>query len=123
MATERQKKAIDNLVENGGNVTKAMRDAGYSEATINSPSNLTQSDAYKEFQALAEIYLPNDMLLGALAEDIEAKKGNRVQELTLATKVRGVITDKKDITSGGEKIVHMPAEVISRIDEATPQAE
>ena len=35
MATLRQKKAVDNLVGNGGNVTQAMRDAGYSENTLN----------------------------------------------------------------------------------------
>ena len=34
MATQRQKKAIDNIVENGGNIGKAMIDANYSPLKI-----------------------------------------------------------------------------------------
>lgn len=48
MATERQKKAIELVVENRGNVSKAMRDAGYAEKTAKNPKNLTESDAWKE---------------------------------------------------------------------------
>jgi phage terminase small subunit len=44
MPTTKQKKAVANLVENGGNVSKAMRDAGYSEATAKTPQKLTESD-------------------------------------------------------------------------------
>lgn len=104
MATERQKAAITNIVENGGNVSKAMRDAGYSHETAKTPKKLTESIAYKDFQALAETYLPDDLLLGSLADDIEKKVGNRTPELTLALKVRGKMNDKLDITSDGEKI-------------------
>ena len=53
MATKRQLKAIDNLVGNGGNVTKAMRDAGYSENTINTPAKLTESKAFNELMSEA----------------------------------------------------------------------
>lgn len=49
MATLRQKKAIKNVLENGGNITKAMKDAQYSPATVNNPKNLTESDAWKDF--------------------------------------------------------------------------
>lgn len=42
--TIKQKRAIDNLVANGGNVATAMRDAGYSEAMARNPQKLTQSD-------------------------------------------------------------------------------
>jgi len=93
MATLRQKKAIDNVVENGGNVTKAMRDAGYAETTVNNPDNLTKSDAWLE---LMEDYLPDDMLLGALSDDIEKKEGNRKAELELAFKLRGKMVDKTE---------------------------
>ena len=117
MATIKQEKAINNLVENGGNVTKAMRDAGYAESTINNPSNLTKSDAYKSFKELADVYLPDDMLLGALAEDIEVKKGNRTPELTLAMKVKGKMEQKVDVTSNGQTIVVMPPEIIERLDD------
>lgn len=101
MATERQKRAIDNLVENRGNVSKAMRDAGYSDASAKNPKNLTDSKAYEE---LMEAYLPDDMLLRALSDDIEKKEANRKAELELAFKLKGKMVDKKDITTDGEPI-------------------
>ena len=48
MPTERQQKAIENVVENHGNVSKAMRDAGYKPKTAKNPKNLTESEAWKE---------------------------------------------------------------------------
>lgn len=44
--SEMQKKAIQNYIDNGGNASKAMRDAGYASTTIENPSNLTRSDAF-----------------------------------------------------------------------------
>jgi hypothetical protein len=40
MATIKQKRAVQNMVEKGGNVSKAMRDTGYSPATAENPSKL-----------------------------------------------------------------------------------
>lgn len=94
MATQKQKKAIDNLIENHGNVSKAMRDAGYTEASAKNPSNLTKSKAFAE---LMEAYLPDDMLLRALADDIEAKEKNRKAELELAFKLKGKMVDKQEV--------------------------
>ena len=51
MATKRQIAAVDNLVENGGNVTQAMKEAKYSPATYNNPKVLTESDGYKELMS------------------------------------------------------------------------
>jgi len=48
MATLRQRKAFKNIVENGGIVSKAMRDAGYSDKTAKTPQKLTESVAYQE---------------------------------------------------------------------------
>lgn len=94
MATERQKRALDKIVENGGNVSKAMREAGYSPETAKTPSKLTNSAGFKE---LCEVYLPDDMLLRALTEDIENKEGNRKAELELAFKIKGKMTDKHEV--------------------------
>lgn len=49
MATGKQKKALEILVESGGKkpVSKAMVEAGYSEATAKTPQKLTESEAYK----------------------------------------------------------------------------
>ena len=89
------------LVANGGNAAKAMRDAGYSERTARTPQKLTNSASWQE---LMEAYLPDDMLLRALSDDIEKKEGNRIAELTLATKMKGKLVDKFDHTTQGEKI-------------------
>lgn len=112
MATEKQKRAIDLLVGNGGNVTKAMIDAGYSKNTANTPQKLTESDGFKE---LCEEYgLTDELLLDALVEDIKSKKGNRKAELELGFKVKGKLTDKIDHTTKGEKILILPPELINK---------
>jgi hypothetical protein len=96
MATIKQQKAIQNAVENGGNVSRAMIDAGYSPATAKNPSKLTHSRAWAD---MMEAYLPDDMLLRALADDIEEKKGNRKPELELAFKLRGKMVEKTEEVS------------------------
>lgn len=106
MATIKQKKATLNLVENGGNVSKAMRDAGYSEQTAKTPQKLTESKGYEEI--LDELGLTDELIVTALVEDIQKKPQNRKAELELASKLRGMIIDRKDIKSGGEKIKMLP---------------
>lgn len=61
--TVKQQRAIANVVGNGGNVTKAMRDAGYSENTLQTPQKLTESSAWRDVfdehlpdKALAEVH-------------------------------------------------------------------
>lgn len=51
MPTLKQKIALDKTVVNGGNITKAMKEAGYKQATINNPVNLTKSKGWKELLA------------------------------------------------------------------------
>ena len=41
MATQRQRKAVNNIVDNGGIVSKAMEKAGYSKKTAKTPQKLT----------------------------------------------------------------------------------
>lgn len=50
MATTKQNKALEILVESGGTmpVSKAMEKAGYSPATAKTPQKLTESNAYRE---------------------------------------------------------------------------
>ena len=102
MATIRQKKALNKIVENGGNVSKAMRDVGYSPATAENPSKLLDSKGF--MQLMDEKGLTDDLIINSLRDDIEAKPGNRTQELTLAVKMRGRMQDKLDMTSDGEKL-------------------
>ena len=51
---------LDNLVENGGNMAKAIRDTGlYSPVVANDPQRITES---KTWQEVKEEYLPDDEL-------------------------------------------------------------
>lgn len=102
MATIKQKKALEALVGNGGNITAAMRQAGYKEGTVNTPQKLTESMGFREIAD--EVGLTDDFILKALKEDIEVKRQNRQPELSLAAKIKGMLKDKVDITSGDEPI-------------------
>jgi len=102
MATRKQKLAVDKLVGNGGNVTKAMRESGYSENTLHTPSKLLDSKGFLEL--MDEYGLTDDLLIKSLVDDIRAKPSNRTQELTLAIKMRGRIIDRQDITTAGEQL-------------------
>ena len=101
MPTIKQKKAVEEIVENGGNVSKAMREVGYSKETAHTPKKLTNSIGYKE---LVNKYLPKRMILKALEDDIKDKPRFRHQEIALALKVQGMLSDKIDITSQGKVI-------------------
>ena len=101
MPTTKQKLAVEKILENNGNVSKSMREVGYSPNTAKTPKSLTESDGFKE---LMETHLPDSMLLKALEEDIKGKELNRKAELELAFKLKGKMTDKVDVTSKGEVI-------------------
>ena len=75
MPTIRQRKAVENLVGNGGNVTKAMREANYAEATINTPQKLTES---KGFQELWEEVIPDTLLTEVHKEGLQAYKTDKI---------------------------------------------
>ena len=102
MATEKQKRAVNKIVENGGNVSKAMRDVGYSAETAKSPAKLTESKGFIEL--MDKLGLTDNLIVNALVEDINMKPQNRTQELTLAVKMRGRLVDRADITSNGNEL-------------------
>lgn len=98
-------RAIRNLVENGGNVSRAMVHAGYSPKTAENPQKLTESRGFQI--ALQESGLSLDTLNRYLADDLKNKPKNRLGELTLAYKLHGKlrenVTENKTlvlITSG-----------------------
>lgn len=70
MASQKQKKAIANLVENGGNVSKAMRDAGYSVETAKTPAKLTQSKGFQNL--MKQMGVDDEKLVHVLREGLEA---------------------------------------------------
>lgn len=69
MATEKQKAVAAMITENHGNISKTMRDVGYSDITASKPSNLTDSKGWKE---LMEDNLPTNELMKVHKEGLEA---------------------------------------------------
>ena len=95
MATIKQKKAIDKIIDNHGNVSKAMKDVGYTKATAKNPSNLTDSKGYQ--QLCSDYGLTDRLLLDSLVTDIKNKIGKRERELALGFKIKGRMVEKVDI--------------------------
>lgn len=94
MATIKQKKALNKIVENGGNVSQAMIQAGYSLKTAKTPKKLTDSLGFQDL--CDERGLTDELLLKALIEDIKNKKGNRKAEIELGFKIKGRLNNKID---------------------------
>lgn len=59
MPTRKQKEAAKKIVENRGNVSKGMVEAGYSPNTAKNPKNLTNSKGWKE---LMDELLPESLV-------------------------------------------------------------
>ena len=71
MATIKQKTAFNKIVENRGNISKTMREVGYSKKTAKNPKNLTQSIGWQELL-------------------------NTIQDFALINKLNEIALDKKD---------------------------
>lgn len=72
MATSKQQKALAKIVENGGNVSKAMRDVGYSANTAKTPQKLTESKAFIEYMEKAGV--TDEKLTTVIREGLDASK-------------------------------------------------
>lgn len=72
MATLKQKQAIQNIVENHGNISRAMLDAGYDPTTAKNPKNLTEN---KGFQKLKEEYKREFKAIGINGKKLAEKVG------------------------------------------------
>lgn len=110
MATLKQKKAIALLVENGGNVSRAMREAGYSPNTAKNPNKLTDSISYREEVAplVARMEEERDRILEALPmKRKDAKYRDLVDGVDKLTKniqlLTGGDTGKEKITFGWQE--------------------
>lgn len=92
MATLRQKKAFSKVLENGGIVSRAMSESGYSPATAKNPDKLTDSLGWAE---LMDTYIPDSMLAkvhldGLMAtHEGEADYGVRFKYMDSAYKLKG----------------------------------
>jgi phage terminase small subunit len=94
--TYKQREAAKNIVENGGNIGKAMRDAGYSEKTARTPSKLTESKGFRE---LIDEEISDEYLIKLLKEELEYSQ-NRKPYLEMAFKLKGKLNPKNDNTNG-----------------------
>jgi len=113
MATEKQVKAVEAMVENGGIVSRAMEEAGYSPNTAKTPQKLTES---KGFQEICEEYgLTDSLIIESLVDDIKLKPQNRKPELELGAKIKGMLIDKQEHSG--------VVEVISGINYVTPNGD
>jgi hypothetical protein len=112
----RQKKVIEKMIGNGGNMAKSMKEAGYSEAYADNPQKIKST---KTWEALLEEYLPDDLLTKVALEGLFAKRiqtspteGDREVEdyavrqryLETTLKMKGKIIAKTDLTTLGQKI-------------------
>lgn len=71
-ATIKQRKALKAALENGGNVSKAMTQAGYSPAMAKNPQKLKESDGWKELMKKAG--LDDTSLLKKSKQHLEARQ-------------------------------------------------
>lgn len=108
MATTKQARLIPKVLENGGNVSKAMREVGYSEAMAKNPQKVTKSKGY---QNLLQKYLPDTHLVqkhrafldaprivrtykkGDLETEVEETDPGAIKALDMAYKLKGKYTE------------------------------
>lgn len=69
MPTLKQKRVFQRALENGGNVTQAMKEVGYKQGTIHNPNNVTESDGWK---LLMDKHLPDSILAKKHREGLNA---------------------------------------------------
>lgn len=103
--TIKQQKAIKIAVENGGNISKAMREAGYPATTAKNPSKLTES---KTWQEVMKTYLPDKKVFQRHAEALDAEKWNDFtgeREADHTTRLRAVEMQYKVTKKLGPEIL------------------
>lgn len=71
MPTLKQRAAIEKVMENHGNVSRAMLEVGYDPTTAKNPKNLTDSKGWHE---LLEKYIPDIDLLEVHKNGLQATK-------------------------------------------------
>lgn len=120
---EQHIRVLDNLTvqkANGEllNKSKAIKDAGYSDATAHNPDKVI---ATKGFQQLLEEQISDKTIIDYLKADLEAKEGNRLGELKLACELKGKLTNRLDISV--HKEVDEQLEVMKEVIDGAKEGE
>ncbi|MES2436607.1 MAG: hypothetical protein V4519_01220 [Patescibacteria group bacterium] len=100
MATLRQKLAFNKTIENQGNVSKAMKEAGYSRSHAHNPQSLVKS---KGFQQMLQNYIPEQRILEKVSELFE--RGEIVSRTFPS--ILGLDTVKKMFEKAGLTILNL----------------
>lgn len=108
--TERQKEALDNIVENRGSMKQAMVDAGYDETTAINPKNLTESKGYQ--QLLKDKGLTESLIVQSLVDDIRAKPKRRLGELQFGADLIGMKKETQEPEKGDTYIINPRIQII-----------
>ncbi|MBI5153459.1 MAG: hypothetical protein HZA36_03305 [Parcubacteria group bacterium] len=103
MATLKQKLVARYVVENGGNVSRAMVQAGYSWNTAHTPQKLTESKGWHE---LMDMCLSDDLLLEKHRELLMLRNTTGmdaqavVKGLDMAYRLKGKYTQRRSVGWG-----------------------
>jgi len=97
MPTIKQKRAIQKMVENGGNASKAMESVGYSKNTAKTPQKLTES---KGWQELVEQHLSDKDLTREHRKVLLQDKdlGNKLKAVDMGYKLKDKYKEKEGNT-------------------------
>ena len=87
-ASIKQRKAMRNVMENNGNVSKAMRDAGYTNASAKNPKMLTTSKGWEEQMAQLEADIDVNAVIkdGLNAVKPVGNEGNTIEDWSVQHK-------------------------------------
>lgn len=113
MSTIKQEKALEKIVENGGNASQAMIEVGYSPNTAKTPQKLTESKGYKAI--LADCGLTESFIVSNLVYDIIKKPERRLGELTLASDILGMRKKGLIIEDNTEKKYNLEDEYLDEL--------
>jgi hypothetical protein len=98
MSTIRQKRAITEMVENGGNISKAMISAGYSAATAKTPGKLTGSKGFQK--EAGELITGLKVIRWGVIQEL-ASRDLSEESPTSLVRMNDILTKNIELLSGG----------------------
>ncbi len=86
MSTIKQQLALKKVMENRGNVSKSMREVGYSQMTAKNPKNLTESRGWQE---LLRMIINDEVLVQRIYEiALQEDKRASLQAIDMLLKLK-----------------------------------